>query len=52
MKKLKEDMGYPGNYQVIWNSEDDNGKKVPSGVYLCQLKTAQKIYNSRMLLLK
>ena len=52
VKELKKGIGSPGSYQLTWNSEDENGKKVPSGVYICQLKTTQKIHNNRMLLLK
>ena len=52
VKKLKTGRGSPGRYKLAWNSKDESGKKVTSGVYICQLKTSQKVHNSRMLLLK
>ena len=52
VKELKTGKGSPGSYKLAWNSKDESGKKVTSGVYICQLKTSQKVYNSRMLLLK
>ncbi|MEL1236920.1 MAG: FlgD immunoglobulin-like domain containing protein [Candidatus Neomarinimicrobiota bacterium] len=52
VKKLKTGRGSPGSYKLAWNSKDESGKKVTSGVYICQLKTSQKVHNSRMLLLK
>ncbi|MEL1232860.1 MAG: FlgD immunoglobulin-like domain containing protein [Candidatus Neomarinimicrobiota bacterium] len=52
VKKLKTGRGSPGSYKLAWNSKDESGKKVTSGVYICQLKTIQKVHNSRMLLLK
>ena len=52
VKKLKMGKGSPGKYNLAWNSKDESGKKVTSGVYICQLKTNQRVINSRMLLLK
>ena len=44
VKKLKTGRGSPGSYKLAWNSKDESGKKVTSGVYICQLKTSEKIH--------
>ena len=52
VKKLITGKGSPGRYKLAWNSKDESGKKVTTGIYICQLKTNQRVINSRMLLLK
>jgi hypothetical protein len=42
----------PNEYSVIWMGKDETGKSVSSGVYFYQLKTADKIFLRRMLMLK
>ena len=38
--------------RIIWYSEDANGRKVSSGIYFYELKTNNKNYQKKMLLLK
>ncbi|MDA3814591.1 MAG: T9SS type A sorting domain-containing protein [Candidatus Cloacimonetes bacterium] len=41
-----------GRNEMIWNSKDDYGKGVSSGVYFYRLQTPTKILTKKMLLLK
>jgi len=41
-----------GYHSVIWNSRNDHGEPVSSGVYIYQLKAGNKTLNSKMLLLR
>ena len=40
-----------GNHSVIWNGEDDSGKKVSSGVYLYKLQVNGKTEKTKKMLL-
>ena len=42
----------PGRSEMLWNSKDDNGKRVSSGVYFYLLQTPTKHLTKKMLLLK
>ena len=42
----------PGRSEMLWNSKDDNGKRVSSGVYFYKLQTPSKTLTKKMLLLK
>jgi len=42
----------PGRSEMLWNSKDDNGKRVSSGVYFYRLQTPSKTLIKKMLLLK
>ncbi|MDP8204815.1 MAG: T9SS type A sorting domain-containing protein, partial [Candidatus Tenebribacter mawsonii] len=42
----------PGRSEMLWNSKDDNGKRVSSGVYFYRLQTPTKILTKKMMLLK
>ncbi len=43
----------PGRSEMLWNSKDDNGKRVSSGIYMYQLKVNDKIEKvKKMMLLK
>ncbi len=41
-----------GLHSIIWDSRDDNNKKVASGIYLYQIKTGNSSLSKKMLLLK
>jgi hypothetical protein len=41
-----------GNYEVIWDGKDDNGKEVASGIYFYQLKAGEFSECKKMLFLK
>ena len=41
-----------GSYDFSWNSIDDVGRKVSSGIYIYQLITSHDILTKKMLLLK
>jgi len=41
-----------GNYSIIWNGIDDNGKSVSSGIYFYKLKTGNFEKTKKMILMK
>jgi hypothetical protein len=41
-----------GSYQIRWNGRNDQGHLVPSGIYFCQMKTAQFNATTKMALIK
>jgi hypothetical protein len=41
-----------GNYQVIWDSKDQKGKEVSSGIYIYQLKAGDRRLVKKMMLIK
>jgi hypothetical protein len=42
----------PGRSEMLWNSKDDHGKRVSSGIYFYRLQTPTKILTKKMLLMK
>ena len=50
--KLRMTQAGSYQYSVVWNSKDDNGKSVSSGIYFYKLKTKKKEMIKKMLLLK
>jgi hypothetical protein len=52
IRTLVNGLYQPGNYNFLWNSIDDFGQKVPSGIYIYQLKTSNDISTKKMILLK
>lgn len=42
----------PGNYEVMWQGKDRNGRNVGSGVYFCKLKTNSKQIIRKMVMVK
>ncbi|MBN2460272.1 MAG: choice-of-anchor E domain-containing protein [Candidatus Cloacimonetes bacterium] len=44
--------GYIPETGVMWDSTDDSGKKVPSGIYLYVLKTSGRTFAKKMVLTK
>lgn len=41
-----------GHYEVVWNGNDNAGKRVSSGIYYYQIKACDKIINKKMIMLK
>lgn len=52
VRVLVDDNFTPGYYKVTWNGEDNNGKKVSSGVYLYRMETPSFSETKKMVLLK
>ena len=52
VKLLAQGSYQPGNYKFSWDSLDDLGQKLSSGIYIYQLKTSDNISTKKMLLLK
>jgi len=42
----------PGNYQIVWNGKNDNGMKLPAGVYFIALHVDNAQITKQVLLLK
>ena len=38
----------PGSYSVAWDGTDENGRRVPAGVYFYRLVTAQGVQTARV----
>ncbi|MBN1349251.1 T9SS type A sorting domain-containing protein [candidate division KSB1 bacterium] len=49
---LIEEFRQPGSYSVTWNGQDDSGKQLATGAYLCRLKAGDMIQTKRIMLLK
>jgi len=41
-----------GTYNCIWDSKDNSGKSIQSGIYICNVKFKNQILNTKMLLIK
>jgi len=41
-----------GSYEVIWNGRDDNGREVASGIYYYRLKSGNKLFTQKMILMR
>ncbi len=41
-----------GNYRVVWNSKDDFGRSVSSGIYMYQITAGEFTHTRKMLILK
>jgi flagellar hook assembly protein FlgD len=42
----------PGNHRVVWNGRTDKGEQVSSGIYLYTLRSGDKTYTRKMVMLK
>ena len=52
IRDLISGFGVPGHYKVIWDSSDDNGQKMASGIYFYHLSTISNIIKNKMILVK
>jgi hypothetical protein len=42
----------PGSHRVVWNGKNDKGEQVSSGIYLYTLRSDDKTYTRKMVMLK
>jgi sugar lactone lactonase YvrE len=42
----------PGSHRVIWNGRDEEGRRVPSGIYFYTLRSGGRVTTKKMVLLK
>jgi flagellar hook assembly protein FlgD len=42
----------PGRYEATWDGRNDAGRTVSSGVYFCKLLAADKVAQTKMVILK
>ncbi len=52
VKTLVNEEKLPGEYKVIWNGKNKNGRYVPSGVYIYRLEAGRYIGFKKMVLMK
>ncbi len=52
VKTLMEEEKPPGNYRVIWDGRNNEGREVASGIYFYQLRVNDQMLTRRMLLLR
>ena len=52
VKQLISDQLSIGQYSVVWNGRDDNGKLVSSGIYFYKMKTYNHEQTKKMILIK
>ena len=41
-----------GHYEVLWDGKDDQGRSVPAGVYIFQLKAGNYLHSRKMVLMR
>ena len=41
-----------GDYQILWDGKDQLGKSMPTGIYICQIRSQSATENARMLLIR
>lgn len=52
VKELTNSYFMAGAHSIIWDGTDENGSNVPSGTYICRLKSGQNTKSIKLLLLK
>ncbi|MBN2280178.1 MAG: T9SS type A sorting domain-containing protein [Candidatus Marinimicrobia bacterium] len=52
IKTLSRQYMTTGNHKIVWNATDDNGQKVSSGIYFCQLNIGEKSITQKLTLLR
>lgn len=52
VKTLHDGVMDAGKYKATWDGRSDAGRVVSSGVYFCKLVTADKVAETKMVLLK
>ncbi|MBN2092035.1 PKD domain-containing protein [candidate division KSB1 bacterium] len=52
VKELINEHKAPGTYEVIWHANDEFGRKVSSGIYVCYLKTEGYTQYIKMMLMQ
>ncbi|MDP3114517.1 MAG: FlgD immunoglobulin-like domain containing protein [Candidatus Cloacimonadaceae bacterium] len=52
VKTLLDEKMIAGKHSITWNGDDDNGRKVTSGVYIYRLNTPNSSKAAKMLLMK
>jgi len=50
--KLVEEKQSPGNYEVIWDGKDNNGRKIPPGVYLIIFHAGDRLSAKKLIFCK
>jgi immune inhibitor A len=52
VRTLVEETMSSGRHRAVWNGEDENGRSVTSGIYVCRLEAEGKTAMRKMVLLK
>jgi len=52
VKTLVDEEYKPGTHQVVWNGKNEQGQQVSSGIYLYTLKSGDKRYTRKMVILE
>lgn len=52
VKTLVDEPQKPGDYEVVWDGKDDEGKEVASGIYFCKLTAGSFQKTRKMVLLR
>jgi hypothetical protein len=51
VRNLLNTFHQPGNYQALWDTRDNYGRALPSGVYLCRLKTSEGFTDTKQIII-
>jgi hypothetical protein len=52
VKTLTNQYQKSGAYSITWDGKDNNRKTVPVGIYICNIRNANNIYNSNLMIIK
>lgn len=52
VRNYQQGLQNAGNYNLIWNGQDDNGQNMSSGVYFFRMQAGDKVFSSKAVLLK
>jgi hypothetical protein len=51
-KTLVDSRFYTGDNNVLWNGTDDQGNRLPDGLYICRIKSESKIEDFKLILIR
>jgi len=52
IRTLVDEVQGPGNYSVVWDGSNDNGRKTASGIYFYRLQRGDNVESKKMIFLK